>query len=347
MHFIAFDTNIYREFGVKLNKNINFDYLTRFIEKGPHEIVLLDLVYKELLDYFKNDYLGKLISDYQSVYLRFEKNEFVENIDLIDLTSIEKKAISEYKASLKKSAFKSPKPIIDYSLLSNFLIYNKWKHRKDNTRDFLIWLQLIELAKSNPDDKIIFISKDKIFTEDSFFKNTLYGNMIKNIEVMESISKYLSDYGLQVDFLNDKLVLEFVPISMIKKELKNDIECLPSYVSKYYATDEIKPPQNISLEILNIELNDYYSYSENKGQTILVANFIVSVKAIFDKELKVNLMDYEQDHYYEEIKHRIDSENRPIYENKILFIFEGDIDFKNKKITNQRFIDFIPDWNVK
>jgi len=347
MHFIAFDTNIYREFGVKLNKNIDFEYLSKFIEKGPHEIVLLEVVYKELIDYFKHDYLGRLVTDYQNLYLRFEQNEFVDKLDLLDLTSIEHKALSEYKKSLRKSVFKFPISQIDFSILIDFLIYNKRKSRKDNTRDFLIWLELIIIAKNHPEDKIIFISRDKIFSEDSFFMKSLKSKGVKNLEVVNGISNYLRDYGLQIEFLNNKIVLEDAPISLIEKELWNDSECLPSYVSKYYATGKIRPPKNISLEILNVEINDYYTYSENKDQTLIVASYIVYTKAVFDKELKVDLKEFEKEFYYDEIKHRIDSENRPIYENKILFIFEGEIDINKKKITNQKFIDFIPDWNVR
>jgi len=55
---------------------------------------------------------------------------------------------------------------------------------------------------------------------------------------------------------------------------------------------------------------------------------------------------YPKDFKPEEIRHRIDSENRAIYENNVLCIFEGKVDLKSKKITSQNFEDFIPDWNV-
>ena len=177
MHFIAFDTNIYREFGISFTKNIDFNYLSKFIKKGPHELVLLDIVYHELMDYFRHDYVGKLIKDYENVYQRFENNEFIENIELANLTVLEQNAITNFKESLINSCWKVIKTsYIESELLIEFLIYNKRNSKKDNTRDFLIWLNLIHLAESNPEDRLIFISRDRIFTENDFFQKLLKTN---------------------------------------------------------------------------------------------------------------------------------------------------------------------------
>jgi hypothetical protein len=157
----------------------------------------------------------------------------------------------------------------------------------------------------------------------------------------------LSEYGLQIDFLNNQQVLESIDVKIIEKELKKDIKCFPSYISSYYDDLKVKPPKNISLEILDIDLYEYYTYSEEKSKVIIVSSFIVKIRAIYDIEKRVNLKDFEKEFYYEDIKHRIDIENRPIYENYVLFMFEGEVDLQSKQIINQVFDDFIPDWNVK
>lgn len=348
MHFIAFDTNIYREFGISFPKNIDFSYLSKFLEKGPHELFIIDVVYEELLDYFKVDYVGKLIKDYENVYQRFESNDYIENIELAELTVLEQDAIKKFEETLLNSCWKVKKSrFVDSQTLIDFIIYNKRNSKKDNTRDFLIWLNLIELAKKYSEDKIIFISRDKIFTENSFFKNLIKSNSIKNIEVIESVSNYLSDYGLQIDFLNSDVVLKSIDMDLILSELTKGIDDFPSYISEFYHSENNKPPKNLSIEILDTKVNDFYTYAEDRKSPILVSSFLVKVKAIFDKETRVDLKEVIKEFYHEEIKHRIDKNNRPIYENYVLFVFESDIDIKSKEISNQRFIDFFIDWNIK
>lgn len=347
MHFIAFDTNIYREFGISFTKNIDFNYLSKYLERGPHELFIIDVVFNELLDYFKVDYVGKLIKDYENVYQRFESNDFIENIALAELTVLEQNAIKNFKETLLNSCWKVIySELIESQSLIDFLIYNKRNSKKDNTRDFLIWHNLINLAKRYPEDKIIFISRDRIFTENNFFQNLLKSNSIKNIEVIESVANYLSDYGLQIGFLTNEVVLNSIDLNLILTELKNGIEDFPSYITEFYHSKNNKPPKNLSIEILEISLNDFYIYSEDKKCPILVSSFLLKVKAIFDRETRVDLKEVIKEFYHEDIKHRIDSENRPIYENYVLFVFESDIDIESKEITNQRFIDFFIDWNI-
>jgi hypothetical protein len=352
MHFLAFDTNIYREFGISFRKNIDFSYLSKFLEKGPHELIMFDVVYLELLDYFQNEYIGKLIKDYENIFRRFESNEYLDNIELPNLLNIEQKALNKYKKALENSCRRIVNcEFIDSRILINFLIYNKRDSKKDNTRDFIIWLELIELAEQYPDDRIIYISRDKIFFENVFFQNLIKEKSVNNIEVIESVANYLSDYGLQIDFLNEQIVLNSIENDKILEEIKKDISCFPSYVSEYYADGSNEPPRNLSIEILDVQVNDYYTYSEDKSKTIIVSSLIVKIKAVYESESRVPLKEYEKtfykDFYYPEKKHRIDSSNRPIYENNILFIFEGELEMNSKSIINQHFIDFIPDWNVK
>lgn len=348
MHILTLDSNSYRELGMSFSDNIDFKYLSGYLSEGLHELILLDVVYKELLDYFKNDYIGKLINDYQNLLLRFEKNEFVENIETPDLSIIESTAIKAFIEKLKSTCWKIFSiQILDSEKLIDFLIFNKRESKKDNTRDFLIWNSVIQLATEYPEDSVVLISRDKIYSENEFFKKLLETENINNVIVVESVSQYLNEYGLRIEFVNDKLVLESIPNDIIEKELKNDLTCFPSYVSKYYHYGNIKPPKNESLEILKIEPYEYYTYSEDKSKVTIVISYVVRIKAIYESEKRVDLKDYEMNFHYEDIKHRIDNENRLIYENNVLFITKGEVDMINKKIMNLKFVDFIPDWNTK
>jgi hypothetical protein len=350
MHFLTFDTNIYRELGVALNNNINFDYLVNFLEKSHYELIVQDVVYKELIDYFENDYLKKLMYDHKDVYNRFKTNPFIDDIENIDSKTLEKKALKNFKEKLKSTCWKiQTTSYLDPELLIDFSISNKRESKKDNTRDFIIWFNLINLASENPNDKIILISRDKIFTENIFFKKMLEDNGIKNIIIIESIPKYLSDYGLQVKFLNNKIILNSIDQSEIRNHLLKSVDDFPSYVSDYY--NRHKPPKNISFEILDVKIYEYYTYSEDKSEVTLISSFLVRLKAVYDKETQVDLNDYPnnypKNYKRDEIKHRIDSENRAIYENNVLCIYEGKIDLESENIISQNFEDFLPDWNVE
>ena len=348
MHILALDTNSYRELGLTFYDNIDFKYLRKYLNQGIHELILLDVVYKEFLDYFKNEHIGKLITDYQNLILRFDKSEFVKNIDIPDLTIIENRAVNLFKENLIETCWKKYSyKYIESDKLIDFLIFNKHESRKDNTRDFIIWYNLLLLAKEYPEDKIVFISRDNIFTKNSFFKKLLLEENVNNIIVVESISKYLNEYGLRIDFVNDELLIESIPRDVIEQELHDDIDCFPSYVSEYYYDKKISSLKNESLEIINIEPYEYYTYSEDKNKVTIISSVVVKIKAIYEREKRVNLKDFEVKCHHEDMKHRVDSENRPIYENNVLFTFEGEIDILNKKIINQKFIDFIPDWNIK
>jgi hypothetical protein len=131
MHLLVLDSNCYRELGVSFQTNIDFRYLSKFLAQGPHELVLLDVVFKELVDYFKTDYISKLISDYQSVILRFEKNDYLQDLEIPALSKIEQEAILKFKRNLEETCWKVIKSSnINSDLLVDFLLYNKRESKK-------------------------------------------------------------------------------------------------------------------------------------------------------------------------------------------------------------------------
>ncbi len=105
-------------------------------------------------------------------------------------------------------------------------------------------------------------------------------------------------------------------------------------------------PNYQTLEIENIKLKEYYTFSEDKVKTVIVTNLLVRVEIIYEPETAVQLKDYHKEMYGLNNQNRVDTSNRPIYENDVLFIYEGHVDKTKQKISRQKFIDFIPDWNV-
>lgn len=347
MHYLVFDTNTYRELGVPFDNNIDFGYLSKFLKKGPHELVLLEVVRDELVDWYRNDVIGKLISEYQSLYMHFEKNPFLETIEIPNLTNQENNALAKYKNLLDQSCWKMiPSGKFESKTAVKFFLHNKRSSKKDNSRDFLIWQNLIKLAEENPEDKIVFIGRDKIFKENRFFQNQLVELRINNIVVLDSISIYMREYGLQVEYLNEEFVLDSIDLEDLKNQLEKSIDDFPSYVSSYY-NSPIKPPRNVSGQISELTLVDYYTFSEDKSEIILITSVLVTFKSMYDVETRVNLDKYPPSREWEEVNHRVDEQNRPIYEGKVLFMYEAKLNLQDKTIGEQEFIDFIPDWYVR
>ncbi len=346
MQYIFFDTNIYRQLGINYSEKMDYVNIRKLQEKGPNEFMIIDVVEKELFDYFDNEIISPLISSYEKLYLSFETNPFLPSIPLLELTKTEqearkkfKKQVSELHHSTCALGYINPEEIIEFS------ISNKRESRKDNTRDFIILLTLIDFAKSNLKDTIVFITQDKIFTSNKYFIQKLKNQKVTNLLILESIPSYMNQFGFQLDFLNKEIVLESISLEKIKSELLNGIDCLPSYVSEYYHNDN-EIPEIEKCDFSELQIYEYYTYPEEKNKIKIVTSVKVRVTAIYKTEKNVDLRNTQRKNYYETDRSHIDSHNRPIYDNYILFIHEGLVDQKQKRIVKQELVDFIPDWNV-
>ena len=222
-----------------------------------------------------------------------------------------------------------------------FAIKNKYQTTKDNTRDFLILHELVKLCKMKPKDKVIYISNDKIFKENQVFTEYLNTNSINNLVIYNSISKYLMEYGYIVDFLTDEIVLNSVPYDTIREEILKNIGCFPSHVSKYYR-DDINVPDLEMLDIPNVKLNDYYTIINEDDTHEIVMSILVHTVAVYFPEQNVDLTKYDKAWSATRSKTRIDELNRPIYDDEIIFIFQGQVNVDQQSITNNTFVDFLP-----
>ena len=61
-------------------------------------------------------------------------------------------------------------PFLPENELLDFLIENKQDIKKDNTRDFIIWTNTLEIGEKYSDEQVVLISNDKIFKENKFLK---------------------------------------------------------------------------------------------------------------------------------------------------------------------------------
>jgi hypothetical protein len=341
MQFVALDSNIYRQLGVNFDENIDYNNLCNLLEMSPNEFSIIDIVREELMDYFQNDIVEKATTDIERAFLAFEKNKYLKTLKKPRLGQIKKNAIELF--SKKLWGYWINTGHVDSKLILKFCLANKRECKKDNTRDLLILLSLISHAKNYPEDRIIFITNDHIFYDNHFFKDLISKNKINNIEIIESIAGYLSKYGVQFNFINEEIILKSINSKIIKEGLMSEINCLPSYINPSYNNVKIVPSL-VKCTISKPTIEEYYTYFEDETSTIKLVSYIyVHVKAIFDSESNqeiLNLHNNEKSYpsYFDEF-------NRPVYNNNVLFILEGNVNIEKEKITKQKFIDFDPDYN--
>jgi hypothetical protein len=347
MHFVSLDTNIYRQLGTDFWNKPDFKNLKKFLDQRAYEIIMTNVVFKELDDFYSNEVLKPLISEYNKVFQKINNTPLFDKLKPQDLTLNEQKAKNEFIQKLEDSCFQVITTYVtDSNELIDFLIHNKHETKKDNTRDFIILKTLLIYALENPKDKIILISGDKIFTENQFFNKILKDYNVKNLIILDSIAGYLNEFGYKFDFLTDDLVLKSIKRELINREILKDIKCLPSYIIRDYNNVDLVPDLQ-EYKIDEIKIYEYYAYRDEKEKLKIAISILVRIIAIFSPDKNNDYRDYNIERYYEENHNRIDQFNRPIYDNFVLFILEGNINESTKKIERVRFIDFIPDYNVK
>ena len=338
--------------GLRFIDNVDYQNLSQILTSSGNEFGLLEIVYSELMDYYKNDIFDSILSDHEKLYKRYQANPYLDDIAIPETTAPMKKAVALVTKDLKEKKFFSSLISVPPSLLIAFLLHNKRTNKKDNTRDFLIFYTLCELCKEHNEDYLVLISQDEIFKTNEFFKKILIREKINNLKIYQSISDFMKDFGPKLEFIKPKVILQSIDPSTIETELLNDIKCFPSYVSQfYYEKKEAEVPEIEKLEIKNITVNDYYVVKDYKTEELkLNVTLRVDLNAIFKPEENREELDKYLNSLtprpYSRHQNNFDKEGRPIFNNSVLFIFEGKVDEKLNKIEALSFIDFIPDYFI-
>ena len=184
MPTVYLDSNIYRGLGIEFDKTIDYQNLVQIIDTSGNEFGLLEVVYKELLDYYENDVFREILREHNQLFKRIKKNPYLIDIDQPDINTQLAKAVDAFsKNLLLKSRITEIAEICSYDLME-FLIHNKRLTKNDNTRDFLILNTILRLCEEEMDDHIVFITSDLIFYKNEFFKNTIESKKIKKFKIL-------------------------------------------------------------------------------------------------------------------------------------------------------------------
>jgi len=348
MYNVFLDTNIYRSLGIRFAKHRDYEYLNKFLSLGGSELGIIKTVEQEIIDYYKKDVFGKLFADYQRSVRNINDNHYLAKLPEVDFTNFEEDAFRKLSLDMA-THMELEVETVPTQLLTEFLLDNKVERRGDNARDFLIFYSLMSTCKDSLDESFILISKDKIFQENSFFKEQLKLNSIDNLSVYESIPAFLAFAGPKVEWLTNELILENIDPSVIEEELLNDITCLPGYISKYYLErDGSDIPGIEKLTIEDYEILDFYLHAQpTSGQLKVNVDVSVSILALFEVSPDPeSLRKFLEKNPIKTIStpEKFDNQGRLIYDEDVLFLFEGTLDEENKVIRDFHFVDFFPSY---
>ena len=344
---IFIDSNIYRQLGLNFDSHIDYVNLKRYCYGSGSEIRLSEVVLNELIDYYKNEIIDsslKLINKSINKLKTFTK----EKISDYKFTEAKKiKLIEDVRNRIQSGTLYARNDYISEQELIDFLIKNKQSSKKDNTRDFLIFLAAIQIAGEYPEDQIVIISNDNIFTSNEYFKELLDKYEVKNIRIFQSIAGFLSEYSQKVDFVTPESLTNLISKDEIKWQIEQDIDSMPSHISRFYYSIRRKFKVE-QFQVLDIKVTDFYSYKDlDSNELRILFHVIPKVNIVFEPEkdidsLKTYLLELSNKPKYN--LETFDEKFRPIYNTDLMFIYTVSIDNERNEFLDIEFIDFFPDY---
>ena len=346
-NIIIIDTNIYRQLGTMFYDHIDYKSLDNYCYSSGGEIVITKTVLNEYLDFYQKEIIERNTTDIEKCFDKLKKLEHFKKIRKPDLTKQTKQQLDFIKRKLTHHRLQ---PKLDFLLnesdLLRFLIDNKQENRKDNTRDYLIWLNALAAAKVYPDYRIILISDDKIFVDNAYLQKIKQKHAVKKLEVHKSISSFLSIYGFQSDTLTNDFILKHIPVDEIQQQLLDNKDFIPSYISNFYYSAN----ESFSLEkfeIQDVKVEEFYSHKDTEKNNVkIIAHVSVKVNMVYSPEKNTVALRKYLDSLNLEDTYKLntfDDKGRPYFNEYILFLFRLTFSQQTQKITKVEYLDFFPD----
>lgn len=353
INFIVLDTNIYRSLGLKYFGHIDYVNLNNFCYAAGYEIIVNEIVAMEYIDYFKKD-LDDKIDNLQQTAKSINNNPYFEEFTLPELNDKKTQALTSFKSQLYSGISTSKLKILpdktDALKFTEFLLANK--RLKDSSRDYLIWNSLVEFIDKGFVEKICFISNDKIFTENKTLREGIDANVLKKIEVYDSISDFLYKNGFKIDFFTLSFLEQNINYDNVVHEFFKRPKDVLSYISMDYL-DYKGMMRILSKEIKYQKVDGFYTYidpDDNKNK--FLAHIIIkpSIKFKLPADYKPDYSKMSEFNHEFFLTHpeiylnTFDERGNPIYEQEVLVMVGGIIDMENRKIVQQEVIDFHLDY---
>lgn len=283
-------------------------------------LIITEMNYYEVSEHFKTQ-LNKAFKTY-SIF-RNDLIKLTEIIDEINPRELKTKITEEYEAKIKdlfliESSSKEAKS----NVFNRY--YNKEMPFRDNKKEFkdaLIWETIYEYAKSNPDEKVYFVSKNhKDFAvENVAGRHELhhhFDSLNDRIKYINGLNDFLVEINhLKVhhfDFSEESEILEFLRIELSDKYIHSPI--------------------------FDGEMHDFFSnhnfsteYFEGWGSDYNIRDIYELVIPDRSRVLETDEFFYIPISFIADIQYSVEI-NNPVYEE-----FAGDVEFIQSGSTEEQF----------
>lgn len=320
---IVIDTNILRQdFFLKSRR---FEMLVDFISKTENQIVLPEVVHKEIVALYKRTLLEKY-GDLLKSYENFKELAIIPMEQKIPKIEIDKQ-VDKFITNLEKRLrIKKIIPINNNHLpnIVNRAInrIHPFTENKSEFRDALIWLCLLDLAQSEKEKTIIFISANtKDFSEK---EGVLHSKLLEeakakgvNVLYFSSLDSFLKTKASKIEFITQEWLEKNLNFVQLEEGFVAEMEVHNNDRLSELARDENSAFEQVSsiVQCSNTWLNDFYVYEMADGS--------IRVEAIFESELEVEFTthevskdDWSMDYVFNPLEGGFEIE--PVYKKKVI-----------------------------
>ncbi|MDH7444648.1 PIN domain-containing protein [Aquimarina sp. 2201CG14-23] len=342
INYVFLDTNILRGLGVPFYEKVNYKNLIRYCNGSGSDLIILNIVIKEYLDFYKREIVTRKTDDLLRSLDKIKILKSFSNIQIEDIANRAEREldfISMYIGSHSLQELEV-KPKIDSDRLVDFLIENKQYSRKDDTRDYLIWISIIEWAKLNEDDQIVFISNDKVFKTNPLFRGVLKDENINNVIVFDSIPSFLNVYGYKSDQINKDLIRNSITHESISSVIYQDQQLILEAISGFYSDSLTSRPDIEEFEVEQVKIKEYYSFKDlTSGKIKIYVSTLIKLLIKFKPEIYVDilkkyLIDIQEGKVIDRLGNKFDKRYRPIFDNHAHFFLILEFNERTSKIEN-------------
>lgn len=276
---IVIDSNVIRKsFSLKSD---DFKNLFDFIKKTNSKIIITQIVYEEIMNLYKKEL--------QKSYEGYEKNFSQVNALLVEKQipiSIKiDEQVNKYKQYLLATLDFSEDEVVPYKADYLFEVTRRAINRikpcsdkGEEFRDTILWLTLLDIIRSNIDEKVVFISHNiREFASEGKETDELHKSLIKDLESLggqldyfNSLGNFIKNQSSKLSFITAEWLDNEVEIDMINIDVLNNIEKNDYWYLQDYAQDRYELTHaNININSIDLRIFDYYVYEKNDGTLYL------------------------------------------------------------------------------
>jgi predicted nucleic acid-binding protein len=294
MHFVL-DSNIFiADFYLESHE---FKLLLDFISKNDHKIVLPRIVWEEIRAVHRrtikeeeklfNGRKLKLIRH----FLKKELSNFALNLEgetekyaefVLDQLELEEKDVLPYnEAHLAEIANRAVNRIPPCSSSG------------EEFRDTMLWLSVLDMATSDEDRTVVFISADKHFCSDLHLHPMLRAECSqRNVTVLyyPSIDAFMKEHVERTTHPEDSVLNEVIASDLMKVQLLKYIDANEDRLYDWMENRDKFPTGSYHKELKPSEIEDSYSYR------ITDKEVFIRVYAAFELEVEFDYEEIDESH---------------------------------------------------